>query len=214
MIEGKFMIPHKTIERLAVYRRELKELASNKFTYIYSHQLAELANNSPAQVRRDLMFIGCSGGNPKKGYNITDLIENINKILPQSSKENMAVIGMGKLGRAILSYSNDQKNLLRIKAAFDVDENIVNSINADSNCPCYTLDNFSKIVKEENISIGILTVPAKEAQSVADLMLKSGIKGIVNFAPIPLKVNNEVYVERIDITMIIEKVSYFADKLK
>ncbi len=213
MIESKSIIPHKTIERLAVYRRELKELASNKFTYIYSHQLAELANNSPAQVRRDLMFIGCSGGNPKKGYDIANLIENINKILPQSSEPNIAVVGMGKLGKAILSYSTAQNNLLRIKAGFDINENIVNSVNSEGTCPCYTLDRFPEIVKGHNITIGILTVPAKEAQTIADFMSKSGIKGIVNFAPVSLKVNNEVYLERIDITMIIEKVSYFADKL-
>ncbi len=213
MIESKSIIPHKTIERLAVYRRELKELASNKFTYIYSHQLAELANNSPAQVRRDLMFIGCSGGNPKKGYDIANLIENINKILPQSSDPNIAVVGMGKLGKAILSYSTAQNNLLRIKAGFDINENIVNSVNSEGTCPCYTLDRFPEIVEKHNITIGILTVPAKEAQTIADLMSKSGIKGIVNFAPVSLKVNSEVYLERIDITMIIEKVSYFADKL-
>ena len=201
-------IPAKTIERLAIYRRQLRELKSNRLSHIYSHQLAELANNTPPQVRRDLMIIGCSGGNPKQGYNIDYLLESISSILDKEQGQKIALVGVGDLGKAILSYSNYQASSLSIVAAFDIDEEKIDKVIAS--CKCYPTSEFKNKIKELNITLGIITVPPVYAQKVADLMVESGIKGILNFAPASLRVPEGVFLERIDITMELEKVAYFA----
>lgn len=201
-------IPPKTVERLAIYRRQLRELKSNRLSHIYSHQLAELANNTPAQVRRDLMIIGCSGGNPKQGYSIDYLLDSISSILDKDEGQQIALVGVGDLGKAILSYSSYQHSSLSIAAAFDIDEAKIGKVIA--NCKCYPMAEFKEKVKELGITLGIITVPSVCAQSIADIMVKAGIKGILNFAPASLRVPNNIFLDRIDITMELEKVGYFA----
>jgi redox-sensing transcriptional repressor len=201
-------IPPKTIERLAIYRRQLRELKSNRLSHIYSHQLAELANNTPAQVRRDLMIIGCSGGNPKQGYSIDYLLDSINSILDNDEGQQIAIVGVGDLGKAILSYSNYQRSSLSIVAAFDIDELKIGKVIAS--CKCYPLSELKTKVQELGITLGIITVPSVYAQKVADKLIDAGVKGILNFAPTSLRVPEDVFVERIDISMELEKVAYFA----
>ena len=202
-------IPAKTIERLAIYRRQLSELKSNRLSHIYSHQLAELANNTSAQVRRDLMIIGCSGGNPKQGYNIDYLLDSINSILDNNKGQQIALVGVGDLGKAILSYSNYQRSTLSIVAAFDIDEQKIGKVIAS--CKCYPISDLKSKIRELGITLGIITVPSVYAQKVADKLIEAGVKGILNFAPTSLRVPEGVYVERIDITMELEKVAYFAN---
>jgi redox-sensing transcriptional repressor len=208
----KYSIPPKTIERLVIYRRELEELKANRLSHLYSHQLAELANNTSAQVRRDLMIIGCSGGNPRNGYNIEDLIENINDILEAKEGQKIALVGVGNLGKAILSYSSYRHSSLSIVAAFDTDKEIIG--NSFSNCKCYHMDELKDKISELGIEIGIITAPGEYAQQIADSMVKAGIKGILNFAPASLNIPADVYLDRIDITMILDKIGYFTQNMK
>ena len=208
-MNNKSKIPAKTIERLAIYRRQLRELKTNSLSHIYSHQLAELANNTPAQVRRDLMIIGCSGGNPKQGYSIDYLLDSINSLLDKDI-QNIALVGVGDLGKAILSYSNIQYSNLAIAASFDIDKEKIGKVIA--NCSCYDISEIKDKIKELNINLAIITVPVNQAQIVADKLIASGITGILNFAPVSIRVPDYVYLERIDITMKLEKVAYFATK--
>lgn len=201
-------IPEKTIERLTLYRRLLRDLKIKGLDHIYSHQLAELANNTPAQVRRDLMIINYAG--TRKGYDVDELIDIINNILNDSGEQRIALIGIGNLGRAILSYFSFQRSSLSIVAAFDTDETKANRVIAG--CKCYNIRDFDKIVKDEKINLAIITVPAQYAQDVADMIYEAGIKGILNFAPVPLKLEKGVYTDRIDITTALEKIAYFATK--
>jgi redox-sensing transcriptional repressor len=200
-------IPIKTIERLALYRRLLRDLTAKGLDHLYSHQLAELANNTSAQVRRDLMITGYTG-TPRKGYDVKELINRINSILDDISEQKIALIGIGNLGRAILSYFSYQQPTLSIVAAFDSDESKTNRV--IGGCRCYHIREFDEKIKELKITLGIITVPAQHAQDVADMMTQAGIKGILNFAPVPLRVPEEVFTDRIDITTALEKIAYFA----
>ena len=199
-------IPARTIERMVLYKRLLSDLLSKGQKTLFSHQLAALAHNTPAQVRRDIMTIGHEGS-PHKGYDIASLISRITVILDGSKDRSIALVGVGNLGRAILSYFTYRHPGLTIVAAFDTDESKVDRV--ISGCRCYHMNQLDDLVHEMKISLGIITVPAIAAQEVADRMTGAGIRGILNFAPVPLKVPENVYVDRIDIASALEKVAYF-----
>ena len=202
-------IPARTIERMVLYKRLLSDLLSKGQKTLFSHQLAALAHNTPAQVRRDIMTIGHEGS-PHKGYDIASLISRI--ILDGSKDRSIALVGVGNLGRAILSYFTYRHPGLTIVAAFDTDESKVDRV--ISGCRCYHTRDFESKVKELDINVGIITVPAGQAQAVADMMVAAGIKGVLNFAPVPLRVPETVCADRIDIASSLEKLAYFADHLK
>ena len=208
-MNNKKDIPEKTIERLALYRRLLSDLKEKGLEHLYSHQLAEFTRNTPAQIRRDIMTTGYAA-NARKGYSIEDLIKKIDDTLAGPQKQKIALVGIGNLGRAILAYFNNQHSALMIVAAFDSDEAKVNRVIAG--CRCYHMKELEGKVREEGIDLAIITVPGRNAQEVADKLEAAGIAGILNFAPVPLKLPDSVYTDRIDITTAIEKVAYFASR--
>ena len=158
-------IPARTIERMVLYKRLLSDLLSKGQKTLFSHQLAALAHNTPAQVRRDIMTIGHEGS-PHKGYDIASLITRITVILDGSKDRSIALVGVGNLGRAILSYFTYRHPGLTIVAAFDTDDSKVDRV--ISGCRCYHIRDFEQKVKELDINVGIITVPAGQAQAVAD----------------------------------------------
>lgn len=201
-------ISPKTVERLAVYQRILADLAAHDVDFIHSHALAEKANNSSAQVRRDLMSIGYTGS-PVKGYAVHNLLNTIQKLFDERARQKAALVGVGKLGRAILAYCAIRKPRTEIIAAFDSDPAKVNV--SIAGCPTYPFDDLIRIVSENRITIGIITVPAESAQSVADTMLLAGISGILNFAPIPLKVPSWAVIENVDILTKLETLAFMTE---
>lgn len=205
------MVSERTVERLSLYRRFLKQLKDDKQLSVYSHQLADLSGGTPAQVRRDLMLIGCSGS-PQKGYEVNSLLAGIDEFLNVKKMVNVVLIGVGNIGRALLSYFRSGKSHINIIASFDVDEHKTDRV--INNCRCYHISKLSELVKKHDVKVAIITSPSGEAQNLTNIVVDSGIKGILNFAPIRLKVPNSVYVEDVDITMNIEKVLYFADDKK
>jgi len=202
-------ISDKTIERLSLYRRLLLDEFAKNRDNIYSHEIADLADITPAQVRRDLMSLEHSG-NPRKGYKIIDIINEIGQILGSAVIKNVAVVGVGNLGRAIICYFTGKRADLPMVAAFDVDQNIVGK--TMNGCPCFHLSDAGRIIQEKNIEIMVLAVPINVTQDIVETMVKLGIKSFVNFAHVPLKVPSDVFVENIDITLSIEKAAYFANR--
>jgi redox-sensing transcriptional repressor len=200
------MISEKTIERISRYRRLLYNIRHDPTPNIYSHQLAAMSHITPAQVRRDLMLIGVTGS-PSRGYGVTDLIDGINRILDAPQQQNIALVGLGNLGRAILSYFPQRTPSLVIAAAFDTNPRETNRV--IHGCRTYSMDVFEQVVQANGISVGIITVPAEVAQKTADLMVNAGIRGILNFAPVPIRAPAFVYIENLDVTMYLEKVAYF-----
>ena len=202
-------LPEKTIERLSQYRRALLICLNNKKQNIYSHELAAMLHITPVQVRRDIMLIGYSG-TLRHGYEIRELIELIGKILDSPEGQKACIVGLGNLGRAMISYFNGKRTKLMIVAAFDINIDKVNRVYAG--IPCYHIDQMSKIILSDNIGIGIVTVPGDETARVTESLVMSGIKGILNYTPTPVNVPSNVYLQEYDMITSLEKIAYFVKR--
>ncbi len=200
-------VSDKTVGRLSLYRRLLGRLATDGIESVYSHELAALAGSTPAQVRRDLMAVG-SLGSPTRGYNVSHLADSIGGFLDSDASEGVALIGVGNLGRAILAYFAGRRPRLSIVAAFDNDPAKAGRV--IHGCRCYPMEELAAVVAERSIKVAALAVPPQEAQGVTNALVDAGIKGILSFAPVPLRTPRGVYVEDIDMTMSLEKVAFFA----
>ena len=202
-------LPEKTVERLSEYRRTLLNCLSRGKNHIFSHELAHMHNITAVQVRRDIMFIGYSSMQ-RKGYDVNDLIQVIGKIIDSEEGLNVAIVGIGNLGRAITHYFMGKRSKLNIVAAFDIDPNKVDRV--ISGVKCYSIQSFPDIRKEMDISIALLTVPADAAGDTTEKLVLGGIKGILNFTTVPLNVPSNVYLEEYDMITSLEKVAYFVKK--
>lgn len=200
-------ISDRTVGRLSLYRRILYGLQAEGVASIYSHQLAELSGVSAAQVRRDMMAIEPSGSS-RLGYDVQYLIDSISELLDAEEPEGAVLVGIGNLGRAIIDFFSGRRPNLSIVAAFDVDPEKVNRV--IHGCRCYLLSELPAYVQEHTIHVGLITVPAVQAQEVADILVDAGITGILNFAPVRLRVPPDVYIENRDMTTSLEQVAYFA----
>ena len=204
------LIPRKTVERLSEYRRSLITCKTHGITHIYSHTMAEIHGITAVQVRRDLMLVGFSSDS-KKGYDVKELINHISSVLDSPEVMNIAIIGMGRIGQAINSFFNGKRQMLRIVAAFDVDEVKVGT--TIDNVPCYHIDSLAEIVAEKKISIAIISSPMHVAPSLVEPIIEAGIKGVVNFTTVPLNFPPHIISEHDDVTAVIEKVAYFVKEL-
>ncbi len=201
------MVSSKSIGRLCVYRRSLRKLEVAGKPFVYSHELAAEASVSAAQVRRDLMGIGYSGS-PNRGYDTKELLKSISKLLDSPEGQGVALVGVGNLGRAIIAYVARHRPHLYVAAAFDQDpEKVGRVING---CRTFSLDDLPRVVQELNLQVGIVAVPPIAAQDAADRMVAAGVRGLLNFAPAPLRLPEQVYAEDLDWTVSLEKAAYFA----
>ncbi len=200
------ILPGKTVERLSKYRRALLGSLAGNRNYIFSHELAALLHITAVQVRRDLMLIGY-GSVMRKGYDIRELIKTIGEIIDAPGGLNVAIIGMGNLGRAITGYFRGKRTNLNVVAAFDVDPQKVDKVVAG--VKCFHIDQIKKLKSELDITIAVIAVPPDQAGTVTALLVSSGIKGIMNFTTVPLKVPDNIYLEEFDMITSIEKVAYF-----
>jgi redox-sensing transcriptional repressor len=202
-------LPHKTVERLSQYRRSLLLILTKEKTHVFSHEIAQILHITPVQVRRDLMLIGYSG-NLRKGYDIKELIDMIGNIIDTDKGQKVAVIGLGNLGKAFISYFKGKRTKLTIVAAFDINPDKIDRIY--DGVPCYNINRITEIMKKDSITIGIITVPAEQAPAIAETLVLAGIKGILNYSPKPLNVSPYVYLEEYDMITSLEKVAFFAKK--
>lgn len=199
-------LPHKTIERLSQYRRALLICSAKGKTYIFSHEIAKIQHITPVQVRRDIMLIGYTG-TLRKGYNIQELIDLIGDIIDTKDGLNVAVVGIGNLGRAMINYFNGKRTKLSIVAAFDNNPDKIDRIY--SGVKGYHIERLGEIIKKENISIAIITVPAGAAPDITEKLVSAGIKGILNYTPKPVQVPDHIYLEEYDMITSLEKVAFF-----
>lgn len=201
------MTSERTIARLIVYRRLLNRMLGEGVRWAHSRELADLSGVQAAQVRRDLMGLGYTG-TPARGYDVCALVRTLAERLDPPGIRRAALVGIGRMGAAILAYFQGRGSGVEIRAAFDSDPR-----KADRHlygCACHGIGDLPRVVAEEQIRLGILAVPAGAAQPTADLLVASDIRGIVNFAPVPLRTPEHVFVEQVDITAILEKVAFFA----
>ncbi|MDD5507285.1 MAG: redox-sensing transcriptional repressor Rex [Bacteroidales bacterium] len=200
------ILPDKTVERLSQYRRALLICRAENKTHIFSHELAGLIHITPVQVRRDIMLIGYTG-TLRKGYDVHELISLIGRIIDTEEGLRVCVVGIGDLGRAIIRYFKGKRTKLVITAAFDANPEKVKCVY--SGVPCYPIDQLETVIKEQGISIAILTVPGEVAATVGQTLEKAGIKGIINYTPTPLNVSENTYLGGYDMITSLEKAAYF-----
>jgi len=200
-------VPHRTVGRLTLYWRTLRDLAGEGQSHVYSHFLAAKSRVTPAQVRRDLMILGYTG-TPAHGYDVKRLREHIEAFLFPSTEQRVAVAGVGNIGRALLKFFSGRRPTLRIVATFEVNPEKFDRL--IQGCPCHSIEKAGSVIRDLGITVGIIAVPEKEAQHVADVFVEAGVRGLLNFARTPLQVPSDVYVEHIDLAMSMDKVAYFA----
>jgi len=199
----------KTISRLSKYRRVLLELAASGPPHVFSHDLAARSAVTAAQVRRDLMTIGFSGS-PARGYRIDALLETIGQVLDHPEGLRVALVGVGNLGRAMLSYFLGRRPNLAIVAAFDVDPEKTGRV--VHGCRCHDASEIARVCREERVQVALLATPAAAAQAAVDALVMGGVRGIVNFSPRALRAPLGVTIEDMDITATVEKVGYYATR--
>jgi redox-sensing transcriptional repressor len=193
------------IIRLSRYKNALGRLKGLGFVKVYSDNLADAVSVTSAQVRKDFSIFGLSG-NKRGGYQVDELIERLNQILGKTELHKVVIVGAGKLGSALLKYKGFEKEGIKIVASFDSDNA---KIKRGQEPPVLPLEELSGFVKENGIRIGIIAVPDLAAQEAANLMFSAGIKGVLNFAPIQLKIPEGGIVNNVNLEVELENLIYF-----
>ena len=199
-------IPEAAIKRLPVYLRVLEETAAAEIQIISSAELAEKTGFSPEQIRKDLAYFGAFGTRGV-GYDTVLLSRRIARILGLHQGVNAALIGAGHLGYALARYSISRHKDVRITAIFDTEPGKIGS--DIMGVTIRPMSDLLQVVRDEHIKIGILTVPANEAQRTAELLAEGGCEAILNFAPAKLRLGPEVFVQNIDLTIELQSLAYY-----
>jgi len=201
-------MPKPTFERLKKY---LALLLQEDGEYISLQSIAEKLNITAEQVRKDFTFINIKG-KPKVGYNISQLINELSEFFGTTVMENIIIVGAGNLGSALAKYIGFEKIGIKVVAIFDRDpEKIGKFVGELSVCP-FSEDILKKVIKRFKVKIGVICVSEENAQEVADILIKNGIKALWNFAPISLKVPPGIILENQDITTGVLTIKHLIDK--
>lgn len=189
----KTAIPRETIQRLPKYLAYLKEISGQQIEYISSLTIAEYFNLTPILVKKDLSKVSSIVGRPRVGFLVDNLIKDIEICLGYDNMKDALLVGVGKLGSALLSYGGFQNYGLNIVAGMDSNPNLVGT--EVSGKKIFSPENAEALIKRMHIKLGIITAPAAEAQAVCDFLINAGMKGIWNFTPAHLKVPDDVVVK-------------------
>ena len=198
-------ISDSTISRMSRYYRTLGRLIEKKVQTVSSDEIAEIDGVTSAQVRKDLSFFG-TFGKRGLGYNTLDLQNNIGNILGLYKKWNVALVGVGNIGRALVDYEEFRNQGFLIKLLLDNDPEKISQKVHDLEIKPFS--DIAKYAKQLKIQIAIISVPAKVAQKVVDDVVGCGIKAILNFAPLNLKVPKYVIIKNENMSIELEALSY------
>ncbi|MFA5550359.1 MAG: redox-sensing transcriptional repressor Rex [Trueperaceae bacterium] len=199
-------IPSVTISRLVGYLRVLTGLEQSGVDYVTSEELGAAARVSAHQVRKDLVHAEASGTRGR-GYTVAILRRELSSLLGLTRDWNVAIVGMGRLGQALVDYPYFQNYNFRLRCGFDNDPSKVGrSFGA---LQVHDTSDLAKYVEELGLDIAFLTVPVNHAQSAADALVNAGIRGILNFTPTVLQVPQDVRVEPIDFVAGLKRLAYY-----
>ena len=196
-MEKKKSVSMAVIKRLPKYHRYLKELMRNDVDRISSKELGEKIGFTASQIRQDLNNFG-DFGQQGYGYNVKELYKQISLILGLDKEYTGVIIGAGNLGQAIANYNRFSELGLSIECIFDANPKLVGMRIRD--IEIRDIDTLSEFLQENRVDIGIICVPRINAQKVSDMLVKGGIKGIWNFAPVDLVVPEDVKVENVHLS--------------
>ena len=199
-------VPEVVVQRLPLYVRVLSHFASAGIEVISSEQLGAHLQMTPAQIRKDLSYFG-RFGKQGRGYDVGNLAQRLRSILGLDAQWNAALIGMGRLGRAVASYPGFEPEGFRIVAAFDADERLVG--HEVGQFRVQHLNELASTVEQRNIKIGIVTVPATHAQQVINELVRADVKAILNYAPIAPVVPPDVRVQGVDPVLALQSMTFY-----
>jgi len=199
-------VPEVVIDRLPVYARTLAELNRKGRQVVSSQELGEELGVTPAQIRKDLSYFG-RFGKQGRGYSVQRLTNELRRILGLDQAWTMVLVGVGNLGRAVLSYKGFTAEGFRIVAAFDAHTETVGR--TVGGIRVYNVKNLASFLTSNPADIGIIAVSASGAQEVADLLVGSGVKGILNYAPVALRVPVGTQVKNIEPVLALQSMTYY-----
>lgn len=197
--------PQMAIRRLSMYYRTLAALREQGVESVSSEHLSELTGSTAAQVRRDLAYFG-SFGRRGVGYEIKTLQSHMQGILGIGEGWSMALVGVGNLGSALLAYDGFPRQGFRIVEAFDSDPRRVGTVIRD--VVVKPMDQVKETIQTRQIAMALLAVPAKAAQAVTEQLVDAGVRCVLNFAPISLRVPSHVHLASVDLSIEVEYLSY------
>jgi redox-sensing transcriptional repressor len=200
-------IPAPAVRRLSLYLRQLEALRESNLQTVSSKQLGQALRFTDAQVRKDLAYFG-QFGQPGIGYDVNELIARLRGILGTDRTWNVLLVGAGNLGRALLAYRGFAKRGFELAAVFDNDPAKVGTPIAEGALRVRPLEELSQAARDLEIRLAVLAVPATVAQSVADAVVRAGIRGILNFAPVSLHPPPGVAVANVDLAVQLEQLSF------
>jgi len=203
----KYVIKN-NLKRIFLYRACLVRLKLMGVERVFSYTLANETGVTPEQVRKDFSEFGIKG-NKRGGYEINDLLEKMEKIFHKNQDHNIVLIGMGNMGLALSKYSRFVQRNMNIVATFDIDPF---KQKQRSDIPVYSMNRLKEIIDRFKVNVAILAVPEISAQEVTNELVRHGIKGIVNFAPVLLKVPPDVVLNNVNLCDELESVIYYVHK--
>lgn len=194
-----------TVERMSLYRKVLEELHSRGVVNVYSHQLAQMVHVNPAQLRRDLASFG-SFGNISKGYPVYQMILTISRLFGTDTLQNVALIGVGNLGRTLLFYRGFEERGFHIAVVFDIDSEKVGRVFAGRRC--HHIEDLEAVLPDFSITMAILACGPQNLDSLMDRLGRAGIRSILNFVPRQIHRLGKMNVENVDFAAKLEKLSF------
>lgn len=200
------VIPKATARRLPLYYRYLRMLHDTGKNKVSSTELSKAVQVDSATIRRDFSYFG-ELGKRGYGYDVENLMNFFAKTLNEDELTNVALIGVGNLGSALLKYKFHQSNSIRVSCAFDVNEDIVGRI--VDGIPVYPMEDMMEQIRVQQIEVAILTIPARKAQEVVNKLAEAGVKGILNFTAARLVAQPEVLIQNVDLTNELQTLIYF-----
>lgn len=195
-----------TTNRLSIYLRCLNELAASGVKTISSDDLARRFHLNSAQIRKDLAYFG-EFGVRGVGYYVETLRDYLTKILGLDNERRVGIVGAGRLGMALADYQGFTQSNFTVVALFDADEKKIGEKVGE--VEIYDIKRFDEVVASEKIDLIVIAVPAQFAQNVLEKATRAGIKAVLNFAPTPLKADENTKLKTVDLTISLESLSYF-----
>ncbi len=199
-------VSEQTTKRLSIYLRCLNELAAAGQVSVSSEACAKRFGLNSAQIRKDLANFG-EFGHRGVGYNVSALREHLIRILGLDRQHSVGIIGAGRLGTALADYYRVLDSNFAVAALFDNDKDKIGKKVGD--IEIFDIKNFAAVAKRDNIEVAVIAVPAGEAQATIEIIDKTGISAVMNFAPVRLRASAHIKLKSVDMTTTLESLSYF-----
>ncbi|ADC87108.1 redox-sensing transcriptional repressor Rex [Staphylococcus lugdunensis] len=206
MAKDGVKIPRATLKRLPLYYRFAQRVKSKGYDRVNSKTISEALNIDSATIRRDFSYFG-ELGKKGYGYNIDGLLEFFKSELSDSDTIEIALVGVGNLGKALLNYNFSIHSEMTITEAFDIDETMIGQ--QIGQVTIKHIDRLKEILAKKDIDVAILTTPEKAAQDVVNQLVDANIKGILNFTPRRVKAPSTVQVQHIDFGIELQSLLFF-----